>query len=277
MTDLGLPPADLLVPGAVPLGVRDHGRHPRGDADSGWSGDVLLLPVARGTVGDWDAAAALLRGLGYRPVALEPRGHGRSGTGEWTWQAVTADVERVVEALGLDRPAVIGHGLGGAVAVLWAGAHPECPLAVSIDGYGNPTRPEQLASMAGGGDPGAAVRAFSAFLGDALRDAPDTLRQALRAVETLDVVAIHRAVRCPVVAFLSSESDLAEVLPTELGLVWLAYLDWVRAALTGLERAVPSLSVLTLPGSNDAYLTHPEQLAGLLADLLPAPASALTG
>ncbi|MFG1922267.1 alpha/beta fold hydrolase [Cryptosporangium sp. NPDC048952] len=271
MTDLGLAPADLLVPGDVALGVRDHGRHPRLD-DGGWSGDILLVPGARGTADEWDAVAALLRGLGYRPVVVEPRGHGRSGTGAWTWPAVLADLEAVADTLELDRPAVVGRGLGGAVATFWAVAHPECPLAVSIDGYGNPTGPEQLAALPDDDRADHVVR-FSAFLAASLQDLPETLSQALRAVEELDVLALYRAVRCPTVVLLSTESDLAEVLPTDLGLVWLAYLDWVHAALRAID--APQLSVLTIPGSNDAYLSNPENLAGTLADLLPAPAATL--
>lgn len=84
-------------------------------------------------------------------------------------------------------------------------------------------------------------------------------------------MALYRSVRCPAVALIGRDSDLAEVLPIELGLVWLAYLAWVRARLAELEREVPGFSVLATPGSNDAYLTHPEQLAGVLADLLPTP------
>ncbi|GAA3393058.1 alpha/beta fold hydrolase [Cryptosporangium minutisporangium] len=273
MTDLGLPRTDLLVRGEVSLGVRDHGRHPRGESDHGWRGDVLLVPPVRGTVDDWDTVATLLRGLGYRPVATEPRGHGRSGTGTWTWPAVVADLAAVADALALDRPAVIGHGLGGAVATFWAGQHPECPLAVSIDGFGNPNRAAQWAGFAGGAE---AIDAFSDYLSDALRELPETLRQALRAVEDLVVLDVYRAVRCPTAALVSEESDLAEVLPTELGLVWLSYRDWVTAALTTLQREVAPLSVLRISGSNDAYLTHPEQLAGLLAELLPEPSSVLT-
>ncbi|GAA0232653.1 alpha/beta hydrolase [Cryptosporangium japonicum] len=268
MTDLGLAPADLIVPAETPLGVRDHGRHPRLD-EGGWSGDLLLVPGARGTADEWDAAAALLRGLGYRPVVVEPRGHGRSGAGEWTWPAVLADLETVAGALGLERPAVVGRGLGGVIAALWAAAHPECPLAVSIDGYGNPVRPEQLASLPDA-DRAAGIAQFSAFLAASLHDVPETLSQALRAVEGLDVLALYRGVRAPTAVLLSEESDLADLLPTELGLVWLAYLDWVGRALT----AQPRIEVVRIPGSNDAYLSNPEQLAGTLAGLLPAPASA---
>jgi pimeloyl-ACP methyl ester carboxylesterase len=272
VTDLGLPAADRMIAAAVPISVRDYGRHPSLTDDPGWGGDVLLLPAVGGDVLGWDAVAVLLRGLGYRPVAVDPRGHGRSGTGPWTWPAVLADLDAVVEALDLRRPAVVGHALGGALATLWAGHHPECPLAVSIDGYGNPTRPEQLAALAEVGvDPAETVTAFSRYLAEAIARVPRPLGDALRAVEGLDVLGTYRAVRCPTVAVLSDASDLAEVFPTELGLAWLVYVDWMREQLAAVASEAPLFSVATTAGPNDAYLSHPEHLAGLLATLLPDP------
>jgi pimeloyl-ACP methyl ester carboxylesterase len=44
----------------------------------------------------------------------------------------------------LDRPAVVGQGLGGMIAVLWGQRHPESPGVVSLDGNPSPTRPDQL-------------------------------------------------------------------------------------------------------------------------------------
>jgi pimeloyl-ACP methyl ester carboxylesterase len=46
--------------------------------------------------------------------------------------------------LDLNRPAVVGHCVGGMLAALWGQRHPESPGVVSLDGVGEPTRPEQL-------------------------------------------------------------------------------------------------------------------------------------
>ncbi|WP_182908856.1 alpha/beta fold hydrolase [Microbispora sp. H13382] len=54
------------------------------------------------------------------------------------------DVAAVAEEYGLHRPMIVGHSLGGMFAALWAGEHAECPLAVNLDGHGNPTRPDQF-------------------------------------------------------------------------------------------------------------------------------------
>jgi pimeloyl-ACP methyl ester carboxylesterase len=47
----------------------------------------------------------------------------------------------------LTRPAVVGHSLGGILAVLWGQRHPETPGVVSLDGNPPPTRAEQLPGL----------------------------------------------------------------------------------------------------------------------------------
>jgi hypothetical protein len=64
--------------------------------------DVLLLPGLLGTLADWDATGALLRTLGYHPVAMDLHGRGGSGAGPWTWPAVLADLAAVAELLPRD-------------------------------------------------------------------------------------------------------------------------------------------------------------------------------
>jgi pimeloyl-ACP methyl ester carboxylesterase len=116
--------ADVVVDADVPLVVRDHG----GDGP-----DVLLLHGAGRTALDWELLALALPG--FRLVAVDLRCHGLSGDGPWTWRALLEDVQLVIDRLGLDRPAVVGHSLGGILASLWATEHPECPAAINLDGH----------------------------------------------------------------------------------------------------------------------------------------------
>jgi pimeloyl-ACP methyl ester carboxylesterase len=115
---------DAVIDAEVPLAVRDHG----GDGP-----DVLLLHGAGRTALDWELLAAALPG--FRVVAMDLRCHGLSGDGPWTWRALLEDVEAVIDRVGLERPAVVGHSLGGIVASLWASEHPECPAVVNLDGH----------------------------------------------------------------------------------------------------------------------------------------------
>src|SRR6266545_3718098 len=95
--------------GPLPLAVSDHGGDGR---------PVVLLPGGGRTRRDWDAFAGLLRDAGYHPVAVDLRGQGRSGVAPWSWPGALSDVATVVDTLGLDRPAVVGHSLGGEVDAL---------------------------------------------------------------------------------------------------------------------------------------------------------------
>lgn len=58
----------------------------------------------------------------YKVVALDLAGHGASGAGrnEWTPEAFARDVMAVINALKLERVVLLGHSMGGPVAVATA-------------------------------------------------------------------------------------------------------------------------------------------------------------
>ncbi len=68
----------------------------------------------------------------YRVVTLDQAGHGESGKDRKTWTVagLAADVEAVVKALGLKRVILVGHSMGGPVALLAAARMPGTVVAV---------------------------------------------------------------------------------------------------------------------------------------------------
>jgi pimeloyl-ACP methyl ester carboxylesterase len=63
-----------------------------------------------------------------RAVALDLRGHGRSEApknGDFSISGTAGDIAAVVDTLSLDRFLLVGHSMGGGVALAYAGAHPE--------------------------------------------------------------------------------------------------------------------------------------------------------
>jgi pimeloyl-ACP methyl ester carboxylesterase len=75
----------------------------------------------------WDDFAPVVAPY-YRTLALDHRGHGDSAWDpelRYEHDTMADDVEAVTEALGIDRLVIIGHSLGGRVATLFAGRHPE--------------------------------------------------------------------------------------------------------------------------------------------------------
>jgi pimeloyl-ACP methyl ester carboxylesterase len=68
----------------------------------------------------------------YRVVALDQAGHGESGKDrkDWSASSLGADVEAVVKALGLKRVILVGHSMGGPVALIAAKRMPGTVVAV---------------------------------------------------------------------------------------------------------------------------------------------------
>ena len=68
----------------------------------------------------------------YRVVTLDQAGHGESGKDRKTWSAdgLAADVGAVAKALGLKRVILVGHSMGGPVALLAAKRMPGTVVAV---------------------------------------------------------------------------------------------------------------------------------------------------
>lgn len=82
----------------------------------GFSDDGLCwTPVAEDLASDYDV------------IMVDARGHGRSDAPEVGYgsHSHAADLASVITALGLERPAVLGHSMGAATTLMLAGSHPD--------------------------------------------------------------------------------------------------------------------------------------------------------
>ncbi|TDD04690.1 alpha/beta fold hydrolase [Nonomuraea deserti] len=147
------------------IAVADHGGH---------GPDVVLIHGANRSLLDWEPLRRHLPEA--RLVAYDLRGHGHSdaptdaltdaltdaptvaptgapagaptgspagastGAG-YGWDAHLADLDAVIDALRLTDPYVIGHSLGGMIAVCHGARRPDCPGVADLDGFGG-GRPE---------------------------------------------------------------------------------------------------------------------------------------
>ena len=108
---------------------------------------VLILLHALGEdARDWDEVAAALSSR-YRVLALDQRGHGQSEyTPRYSFELMRDDLKNFVDALGLERFSLMGHSMGGLVALLFAEEHPERVQRLAIEDAAPPagsgTRPE---------------------------------------------------------------------------------------------------------------------------------------
>lgn len=87
---------------------------------------VFLAPSLGTTLGMWDDLALALATT-YRVVRFDTRGHGASPVpdGPYTTSELAADVVALADSLGIDRFAMVGLSLGGAIAQTLALEHPD--------------------------------------------------------------------------------------------------------------------------------------------------------
>lgn len=100
--------------GAKPPVVLVHGF-----SDSG----LCWTPVAQALEADYDV------------VMPDARGHGLSDAPETGYDltALANDLRGIIANLGLERPAIIGHSMGGGTTLAFAGLYPEVPGAIIIE------------------------------------------------------------------------------------------------------------------------------------------------
>ena len=103
------------------------------EVDEYGAGPAVVLVHGLGTTGIdiWKKVLAQLA-TSFRVVAYDLRGSGRSDVppGPYTVELLAGDLAGVVDALELDRFAIVGHSLGGVIALEYAAAHPERVSAV---------------------------------------------------------------------------------------------------------------------------------------------------
>lgn len=89
---------------------------------------VVMIHSAAGNSEQWRGQLDRLRAT-RRAVAYDVRGHGRSARpvdrGSFRVPALAGDVEAVVDALALDRFALLGHSMGASIALEYAARHPD--------------------------------------------------------------------------------------------------------------------------------------------------------
>ena len=97
---------------------------------------VLLCHGWGACVFGWSGILPALAAAGYRAIAVDLRGHGRSDGGDpataYTSAAMATQLAAIVDTLGIDRPAIVGHSMSGRIALQYALDHPGRVRALAL-------------------------------------------------------------------------------------------------------------------------------------------------
>lgn len=119
------------------------------NVDDGGTGGlpVIFIHSSGGDTTHWLAQLVHLRAA-RRAIALDLRGHGLSqspGDGDYRLASQAGDVDAVVNQAGIQKFVLVGHSMGGSVAITYAGLHPDRVAGLLIvDSGGDPKQfPEE--------------------------------------------------------------------------------------------------------------------------------------
>jgi len=96
--------------------------------------DVVLIPGLSSSPRVWDTTVAALPGYRYHLVQVagfDGLASGANATGAVV-APVAEEIARYVAAAHLKKPAIVGHSLGGTLAMMIAARHPELPSRVMV-------------------------------------------------------------------------------------------------------------------------------------------------
>lgn len=99
---------------------------------------IVLHHGLAGSSEQWQPAIGTLRDLGYRAIAFDQRGHGRTsdGTKPFTIPQLVEDLRGLMDHLKLQRATLMGHSMGGRTVLLFAMDHPERVEKLILNGAG---------------------------------------------------------------------------------------------------------------------------------------------
>ncbi len=201
----------------------------------------------------------------HRIVTTDLRGHGKSDKPkqDYTMDGFCEDIEWLIGQLGLRRPIVIGHSMGGIIALLLARRHKralralvmvDAPLYIAI------SQPELDALLQGVDSP--AYRQAAQLLIETRFFRP-TSPKALRSELTERMLRTPQHVLAPALRSLAAEMRPP---PMELGILSL-FIDAGRTfdELKLVERTVPGIQIARTVGAGHFnMLEAPDQVNGML-------------
>lgn len=212
--------------------------------DEGEGEPILLIHgFASNVQTNWVSPAwvGYLRGKGYRVIAFDNRGHGRSqklyGLDEYGGALMAEDARRLLDHLGIAKAHVMGYSMGARITAFLSIAHPERVRSAIFGGLGI----NMVRGMAGTGPIAAALEAPS--IDDVTNSTARTFRAFAEETES-DLKALAACIR-------SSRDPLTREDVGRIScpvLVAVGETDVVGGSAVELAALIPGARALTIPG-----------------------------
>jgi pimeloyl-ACP methyl ester carboxylesterase len=212
----------------------------------------------------WDRVAPHLNAEGLRVVSYDQRGQGGSDVaGDYSLSSLEEDLAAVLEELGLvEKPILVGHSLGAAIALGYAASHKSCAGVVCVEGG----LPMELPSTDWDSLEAEMRRPLlwlSVWVMKATRLRPKLSFDELRGVveehddfTKSDLEGIYYRISCPILIVVGLHAD-----PTPQGVEIRAA---VREGIEDLQERHPRVRVEWLPCGHNVPLERPVELAELI-------------
>jgi pimeloyl-ACP methyl ester carboxylesterase len=118
---------DVTAPDVEHHAVRLHGQDVAYRRIRGTGTPLVLVHGVAASSATWDSVLDRLRGCGRQVLAVDLPGHGASskGRGDYSLGALASTLRDLLDLLGEDSCVVVGHSLGGGVAMQFAYQYPK--------------------------------------------------------------------------------------------------------------------------------------------------------
>jgi pimeloyl-ACP methyl ester carboxylesterase len=212
---------------------------------------AVLLHGGSSSAASWARLAAALAMAGHHVVAADLRGHGGSSrTGDYPLDGYGDDILGLMDALGIESAALVGHSLGGYAACTIAQRDAARVTRLVLEEPGMPAR--SAASHAGLSGPRFVLPALAGLVARRGFDR-HAVTSAVRQLRIPDPVWWQRLAQITAPALLISGGPASHIPPGQLA----------EAA-----QAIRNSQLLTIPAGHRVHSRQPEQFLAAVVPFL---------